>query len=76
MSGRLVSDVTPLPANSSPLVRVTPAGVAVAPTVRRATRTSSISTVGAVLLVVVLMALGAWHELHARRRPLTVSAGT
>ena len=76
VTGRLVSDVTPLPADSSPLVRVTPASITAAPTVRRETQTSAISTLGAVLLVVVLMGLGAWHELRGRRRSVTVSSGT
>ena len=73
--GRLISDVTPLPASSSPLVRVTPAGVTAAPTVRQATKTSSIPTIGSVLVVVVLMGLGAWHELRGRRRSLRMSSG-
>jgi PKD domain len=73
VTGRLIADVTSQPVGSSPLVHVTPAGAA--PAVRRATRSSSISAIGSALLVVVLLGLGAWHELRGRRRSVAVSCG-
>jgi hypothetical protein len=70
VTGRLIADVTPLPEKSSPLVRVTPAAAAPAPTVRQATSvtTSPLTAIGAGLAVAALLALGAWHELRGRRR--------
>jgi PKD domain len=74
VTGRLIADVTPLAAGSRPLGHVASAGAAPAPTVRRATSSSSISAVGSALLVVVLLGLGAWRELRGRRRPVAVSS--
>jgi hypothetical protein len=73
VTGRLIADVTPLPEKSSPLVRVTPAAAAPAPTVRQATSvtTSPWTAIGAGLAVAALLALGAWHELRGRRRSRT-----
>jgi hypothetical protein len=68
VTGRLIADVTPLPQKSSPLVRVTPATAAPAPTVRQATSTSPLTAIGAGLAVAALLGLGAWHELRGRRR--------
>jgi PKD domain len=67
VTGRLISDVTPLPVDSSPLVHVTPAAAA-APAVAQATRTASLSALGAVAVVIVLLGLGVWRELRGRRR--------
>ncbi len=67
VTGRLISDVTPLPVGSSPLVHVTPAAVAAPPAVRQATRTTTLSALGAALVVIVLLGLGAWRELRGRR---------
>jgi PKD domain len=69
VTGRLISDVTPLPVGSSPLVHVTPAAAAAPPAVRQATRTTALSALGAALVVIVLLGLGAWRELRGRRRP-------
>jgi hypothetical protein len=67
VSGRLVSDVHPLPASSSPLVRTVPTAVTAPPQVRQATRASSMAGAGAALVVVGLLGLGAWHEWRGRR---------
>jgi hypothetical protein len=66
--GRLVSDVTPLPVGSSPLVHVTPAAAAAPPAVRQATRSTALSALAAAVVVIVLLGLGAWRELRGRRR--------
>ncbi|MBV8992062.1 MAG: PKD domain-containing protein, partial [Solirubrobacterales bacterium] len=68
VSGRLISDVTPLPVTSSPLVHLAPAAAAAPPAVQQATRTTSLSTLGAALAVAALLGLGAWRELRGRRR--------
>jgi PKD domain len=68
VTGRLISDVTPLPVGSSPLVDVTPAVAAAPPAVRQATRTTALSALAAALVVIVLLGLGAWRELRGRRR--------
>jgi hypothetical protein len=75
VTGRLISDVAPLPAGTSPLVRAGPAAAAPAPAVRRATRASSLFAIGAALLVVMLLSLGAWRELRGRRRSQAGPAG-
>jgi hypothetical protein len=69
VTGRLISDVTPLPVGSSPLVHLTPAVAAAPPAVRQATGTTTLSALGAALVVIVLLGLGAWRELRGRRRP-------
>jgi hypothetical protein len=68
VSGRLISDVTTLPAGASPLVHVTPAAVAAPPQVRQATRSRSLAAPGAAVAVAVLLGLGAGWELRGRRR--------
>jgi hypothetical protein len=68
VAGRLISDVTTLPAGASPLVHVTPAAVAAPPQVRQATRSRSLAAPGAALTVAVLLGLGAGWELRGRRR--------
>jgi len=66
VTGRLISDVTPLPVGSSPLVHVTPTAAAAPPAVRQAIRSASVSALGAALVVVVLLGLGAGRELRGR----------
>ena len=66
VTGRLISDVTPRPVGSSPLVHVTPTAAAAPPAVRQATRSSSLSALVASLVVVGLLGLGAWRELRGR----------
>jgi hypothetical protein len=68
VTGRLISDVRPLPAGSSPLVHVTPAAAAAPGIVRRATSASSLSALAAALAVIALLGLGARRELRGRRR--------
>lgn len=67
VTGLLISDVTPLPATISPLVRVAPASVATAPPARQAIRASLLPVFGAALAVVLLLGLGARRELRTRR---------
>jgi hypothetical protein len=74
VTGRLVSDVVPLSAGSSPLVRATPAAAA-PPQVRQATRSRSLAAPGAGLAVALLLGLGAWWELRGRRRWRAVFPG-
>jgi PKD repeat protein len=76
VSGLLVSDVTPLPAGASPLVRVVPAAVATAPPARQAIRASLLPAIGAGLAVLLLFGLGVGHELRGRRRRPTLRAGS
>jgi len=76
VSGLLVSDVTPLPAGASPLVRVVPAAVATAPPARQAIRASLLPAFGAGLGVLLLFGLGVGHELRGRRRRPTLRAGS
>lgn len=68
VTGQLISDVTPLPSGSSPLVHVTPAAATPEAAVRQASRVSVTPAVGAALAVGVLLALGAGRELRGRRR--------
>ncbi len=65
--GLLVSDVTPLAADVSPLVHIVPAAVATAPPARQAIRASLLPALGAGLVVLVLLGLGAGRELRGRR---------
>ena len=76
VSGQLVSDVTPLAAGASPLVHVVPAAVATAPPARQAVRASSLPAVGAGFAVLLLLGLGAGHELRGRGRRRTLRAGS
>jgi hypothetical protein len=71
-----VSDVTPLSAGASPLVRVVPAAVATAPPARQAIRASQLPAFGAGFAVLLLLGLGAGRELRGRRRRPTLSAGS
>jgi hypothetical protein len=76
VSGLLVSDVTPLSPDASPLVRIVPAAVATAPPARQAVRASLLPALGAGLAVLLLLGLGAGRELRGRRgrrTPRTVS---
>ncbi|HEY5195418.1 MAG TPA: PKD domain-containing protein [Solirubrobacteraceae bacterium] len=75
IDGRLISDVAPLPVESSPLVRVVVASPATAPEVRRPTGSSILPAVAALLTILVLLSLGARHQLGWRRRPGTVVLG-
>jgi hypothetical protein len=68
VTGRLVSDVIPLPQGSSPLVRATPATTTAPPQVRQATSSTNLAAPFAALAVAVLLSLGAWWELRGRRR--------
>jgi hypothetical protein len=67
VSGHLISDVTTLPAGSSPLVHLSQSAAA-PPQVRQATRSRSLAAPGAALAVTLLLGLGAWWELRGRRR--------
>jgi len=67
VEGLLVSDVKPLAAGASPLVRVAPAAVATAPPARQAIRASLLPAFGAGLAVLLLLGLGAGRELHGHR---------
>jgi PKD repeat protein len=72
VAGRLISDVRPLPAAESPLVRVVPAGLATSPALRRPPGSSLVPSLAAGLAILVLLSLGAGRELRWRRdwRPL------
>ncbi len=65
--GRLVSDVTPLPAGESPLVHAVPGALATAPAVRRSANPSLLPPLVAGFAVFVLFSLGAGRELRGRR---------
>jgi PKD domain len=67
VAGRLISDVIPVPANDSPLVKVVPGPPATAPAIRPATSTSFVPALGAGIIVVLLLGLGAGNELRGRR---------
>ncbi len=74
VTGRLISDVTTVPAGSSPLVH--PAAAAAAPSqVRQATSSRSLAAPGAALAVALLLGLGATWELRGRRRGRDVLPG-
>ncbi len=72
--GLLVSDVTPLAADVSPLVHIVPAAVETAPPARQAIRASLLPAVGAGFAVLVLLGLGAGRELRGRRGRRTLRA--
>jgi PKD repeat protein len=65
--GLLVSDVTPLPSDVSPLVHTVLAPAATAPPARQAIRASLLPVIGAGLAVLLLLGLGAERELRGRR---------
>jgi hypothetical protein len=67
VNGLLISDVTTVPADASPLVHTVPAAVAIAPPARQAVRASVLPIIGAALAVIVLLGLGARRELRTRR---------
>lgn len=67
VTGRVISDVIPVPANDSPLVRVAQGPPATAPAIRPATSTSFVPALGAGIVVVLLLGLGAGNELRGRR---------
>ncbi|HEX3831802.1 MAG TPA: PKD domain-containing protein [Solirubrobacteraceae bacterium] len=64
VTGRLVADVTPLPASASPLVRESPGSAAAAPAPPTHTARSPAPVVAGCLAVVVLLGLGAGRELR------------
>lgn len=63
VTGRLVADVTPLPANASPLVQRSPGSAAVAPARAGNTTNSPVAVIAGCLAVVLLLGLGAGREL-------------
>jgi hypothetical protein len=65
--GLLVSDVTPLPSDVSPLVHTVLSPPSTAPPARQAIRASLLPTIGAGFAVLLLLALGAGRELRGRR---------
>ena len=65
--GQLISDITPLPAGASPLVRTVPAPQPSAPPARQAIRASALPAVASGLAVALLLGLGAARELRGRR---------
>ncbi len=69
ISGRLISNVTLLRPELSPLVKIV-ASHATAPAVARPTRTSILPALGGVLAVVLLLGLGAGHQQRWRLRPV------
>jgi hypothetical protein len=69
ISGRLISDVTLLRPDQSPLVKIV-TSTATAPPVERSVRASILPALAAVLTVVVLLGLGAGHQLRWRLRPI------
>jgi PKD repeat protein len=71
VDGRLISDVAPLPVSSSPLVSIVVARPAAAPEVRRAVGASIVPALAAAISVLLLLGLGARHQLGWRRRPGT-----
>jgi PKD repeat protein len=73
--GLLVSDVTPLPSDVSPLVR-TVLAPATAPPARQAIRASLLPALGAGLAVLLLLGLGAGRELRGRRGRRTPRVGS
>ncbi len=61
--GQLVSDVTPLPADQSPLVHAVPASSGSAPARQAPEPPAVLPIIGAALAIVVLLGLGAQREL-------------
>jgi hypothetical protein len=66
--GELVSDLSPLPAQSSPLVHPEPAAATTSPGLRASSGSDAIAIVAASLTIVFLFALGAARELGWRPR--------
>ncbi len=67
VSGRLISDVTPLPATASPLVHLATAAAAKASAELRSSHSSAIALLAGIVGVVLLLGLGAARELRGRR---------
>jgi PKD domain len=67
VDGRVISEVTPLPLDASPLVTIVAASPATAPAVRRPAGTSIVAGLSAGLAILVLLGLGARHQLGWRR---------
>lgn len=67
VAGRLISDITPLPAGISPLVHPSQAAPAAAPAFRRSFGASAGAGLSAVLAGLILFGLGATRELRGRR---------
>lgn len=76
VAGRLVSGLTPLPPDESPLVRSQPPSTGTAPSMRRVVGASLPSVIAAVLTVVLLFSLGAGRELRGRRRSRALRFGS
>jgi hypothetical protein len=76
VTGRLISDVIPVPANDSPLVKVAQAPPATAPAIRPATTVSLVPALAAGFAVVLLLCLGAGKELRGRRNWRTLLFGS
>lgn len=76
VTGRLISDVTPVPANASPLVKVAQGPPATAPAIRPATTVSLVPALAAGFAVVLLLGLGAGNELRGRRDWRTLLFGS
>jgi hypothetical protein len=68
VSGRLVSDVRPVAAGSSPLVRAQAATTASAAAVRRAQSPATVNEIYGALAIILLLWLGARRERAGRRR--------
>lgn len=68
VSGRLIADVVPLPADASPLVREV-AQASATPAAREAIGTSPLPAIAASGVIVLLFSLGAWRELRGRGKP-------
>jgi hypothetical protein len=64
VTGRLISYVTPVAANASPLVRAVPGS---APAARRAASTSPMPGLAGGVVIVLLFGLGAGNEFRGRR---------
>ncbi len=69
IAGRLIGNVTLLPADASPLVKIVPAATATAPAVQRPVRRSIVPAVVGTLAVLVLLGLGAGSQLRWQLRP-------
>jgi hypothetical protein len=68
VSGRLISDIATLPADSSPLVHIVPAAATTPPLLRTASNASTAPAVIAALAVIALLGLGAWREQRGQGR--------
>lgn len=67
VTGRLISDLRPLPLGASPLVHPLHGSPAAEPAVREAVRTSPLPVLTGTVAVMLLLALGAGRELRGRR---------